>query len=58
MPRMSLWVPSVGIPNQPKGQDRVLRLVGECGYLILFWASLCIRFELDVEFEVLVPIGP
>lgn len=50
VPRGSLKVTFSGIPFWP-GQSWVLRLcplAGESEYLILFWASSCIRFELEV----------
>lgn len=41
-----------------KRTDRVLRLVGQSEYPILFWASSCPRVELEIEFEALVQVEP
>lgn len=60
VPRRSLGVPSLGILSlsRPKGQGRVLRLVGESEYPGLFRASSDTRFEVEVEFEVLIQVEP
>lgn len=58
VPRIPLRVLILGISSQPKGQGHVLWLVGESECLILFWASSYTRFEVEVEFEVLIQVEP
>lgn len=48
----------LGNPTSAKRTDRVLRLVGESEYPVLFWASSYTRVELEVEFEALVQVEP
>ena len=44
--------------SRPKDQGHVLRLVGKSEYPGLFWASSDTRFEVEVEFEVLIQVEP
>lgn len=47
---------SWGIPSPPEGQGHVLRLVGESEYPGLCWVSSYTRFQVEVEFEVLIQV--
>lgn len=51
-------MPSLGILSWPECLGHVLGLVGESEYPGLCWASFYTRFEVEVEFEVLIQVEP
>lgn len=51
--------PILGNPISAKRIGRVLRLVGESEYPVLWWASSSYtKFELEIEFEALIQTEP